>query len=151
MDKQDWHLLLFLLLSHHPPERLHRTIRMPLRGRNIYLCARCTGQLSGILSLLVAWFLGFEFPAWLYLSLVAILPLPSAVDWVTQSCKLRESRNTIRVATGFLLGVTKGLLLLMLIKGLFYMLLLAFAIGGVYVSSIVLIAWKTKFLDSYFD
>jgi len=151
MDKQDWHLLLFLLLSHHRPEKLHRTIHLPFRGRNVYLCARCTGEFSGILSLLIAWFLGFEFPVWLYLPLISILPLPSAVDWVTQSCKLRESRNTIRVFTGFLLGVTKGLLLLMLVKGLFYMLLPAFAIVGVYVSSICLIAWKTKFLDSYFD
>lgn len=151
MDKQDWHLLLFLLLSHHPPEKLNRAIRLPFRGKNIYLCARCTGQLSGILSLLIAWFLGFEFPAWLYLPLIAILPLSGVIDWVTQSCKLRESRNTIRVSTGFLLGVTKGLYLLMLVKGWFYMLLLAFAIGGVYVLSICLVAWKTKLLDSYFD
>jgi uncharacterized membrane protein len=151
MDKQDWHLLLFLLLSHHPPEKLNRTIRLPFRGRNIYLCARCTGQLLGILSLLIAWFLGFELPAWLYLPLIVVLPLSGVIDWVTQSCKLRESRNTIRVSTGFLLGVTKGLYLLMLVKGWFYMLLLAIAIGGVYVLSICLVAWRTKLLDSYFD
>ena len=151
MNKEDRHLLLFLLLSHHRPEQLHRTIHVNFRGRNIYLCARCTGEYSGILSLFIAWFLGFDFPAWLYLPLISILPLPSAFDWVTQSCKLRESRNTIRIFTGFLLGITKGLFLLMLVKGLFYMLLPAFAIVAVYISSICLIAWKTKFFDSYFD
>jgi len=151
MNKEDWHLLLFLLLSHHRPEKLNRTIHLPFRGRNIYLCARCTGEFSGIVSLFIAWFLGFEFPAWLYLPLISLLPLPAAADWVTQSCKLRESRNTIRVFTGFLLGITKGLLLLVLVKGMFYMLLPAFAIVGAYVASICLIAWKTKFVDSYFD
>jgi len=112
MNKEDWHLLLFLLLSHHRPEQLHRTIHVNFRGRNVYLCARCTGEYSGILSLFIAWFFGFEFPAWLYLPLISTLPLPSAFDWVTQSCKLRESRNTIRISTGFLLGITKGLFLL---------------------------------------
>lgn len=151
MNKEDRQLLLFLLLSHHRPERLHRTLHLRLRGRNIYLCARCTGEFMGILALFIPWFLGIELPPWLFLPLISILPLPSAADWVTQSCKLRESRNTIRVSTGFLLGITKGLLLLMLVKGLFYMLIPAFAIIGVYVSSICLIAWKTNFLESYFD
>jgi uncharacterized membrane protein len=151
MNKEDRRLLLFLLLSHHRPDQLHRTIRLPLGGRNIYLCARCTGEYSAILILFIAWFLGFEFPEWLYLPLISILPLPSAVDWVTQSCKLRESRNMIRVFTGFLLGITKGLFLLMLVKGLFYMLLPATVICGGYILSICLIAWKTKFFDSYFD
>ena len=144
-------MLLFLILSHHRPEKLHRSIHISFRNRNIYLCARCTGLYSGILSVFVAWFLGFDFPVWLYLPLLSILPLPSAVDWVTQSCKLRESRNTIRVCTGFLLGISEGLVLLMLVRGLFYLFLQGLAIVGVYVLSICLIAWKTKFLESYFD
>jgi len=151
MKKEDWYMLLFLLLSHHMPEKLHRTIHVSFRGKNVYLCARCTGIYSGILSVFVTWFLGFDFPAWLYLPLLPILPLPSAVDWVMQSCKLRESRNIIRICTGFLLGISEGLVLLMLIKGLFYLFLQGLAIVGVYVLSICLIAWKTKFFDSYFD
>ena len=151
MNTEDWRMVRFLLLSHHMPEKLHRTIRVGFHGRNVYFCARCTGIYSGILSVFVAWFLGFDFPAWLYLSLVPILPLPSAVDWVTQSCKLRESRNIIRICTGFLLGISEGLVLLMLVRGLFYLFLQGLAIGGVYVLSVCLIAWKTKFFDSYFD
>ena len=144
-------MLLFLLLSHHRPEKLHRTIRVSFRGRNVYLCARCTGIYSGILSIFVAWFLGFHFPTWLYLPLFSILPLPSTVDWITQSCKLRESRNTIRTCTGYLLGISGGLFLLMPVKGMFYLFLCALAIFGAYVFSIYVIAWKTKFLDSYLD
>jgi len=151
MDKEDWRLLLFLLLSHHRPEKLHRTINISFRGRNLYLCARCTGVYSGILSLFVASFLGFDFPTWLYLPLFSILPIPVTVDWITQSCKLRESRNTIRICTGYLLGISEGLFLLMLVKGMFYMVLHALAILGAYIFSIYVIAWKTKFLDSYFD
>ena len=151
MDKEDWHLLLFLLLSHHRPEKLHRTIHVSFRGRNVYLCARCTGKYSGILSVFVAWFLGFDFPTWLYVPLFSILLVPSTVDWITQSCKLRESRNTIRVCTGYLLGISEGLFLLMLVKGMFYLFLHALAILGAYIFSIYVIARKTKFLDSYFD
>jgi len=151
MDKEDWHLLSFLLLSHHKPEKLHRTIHVNFRGKNVYLCARCTGKYSGILSVFVAWFLGFNFPTWLYLSLFSILPVPSIVDWVTQSCKLRESRNTIRVCTGYLFGISEGFFLLMLVKGMFPLFPYALAILGAYIFSIYVIAWKTKFLDSYFD
>jgi uncharacterized membrane protein len=151
MDKEDWHLLLFLLLSHHKTEKLHRTIHVGFRGRSIYLCARCTGTYSGILSVFVAWFLGYGFPAWLYLPLFSVLPIPCIVDWFTQSCKLRESRNPIRVCTGYLLGISEGLLLLTLVNGMFYSLFIALAISGAYFLSIYVIAWKTKCLDSYLD
>jgi len=151
MDKEDLHLLLFLLLSHHRPEKLHRTIRINFRGRNVYICARCTGVYSGILSVFIAWFLGLNFPTWLYLPLYSILPLPAVVDWITQSCKLRESRNPLRVSTGYLLGISEGLFFLMLVRGMFYLFLWAFAILGAYILSIYVIAWKTSFLDSYLD
>lgn len=151
MDKEDWHLLLFLLLSHHRPEKLHRTIHVSFRGKKVYLCARCTGKYTGILSVFVTWFLGFNFPIWLYLPLVSILPVPTIVDWVMQSCRLRESKNTIRICTGYLLGIGEALFFLMLIKGMFYLFLCALAIFGAYVFLIYVIAWKTKFLDSYLD
>jgi uncharacterized membrane protein len=151
MDKEDWHFLLFLLLSHHKPEKLHRTIRISFRENTVYLCARCTGTYSGVLSIFIAWFLGYGFPTWLYLPLFSILPIPSTVDWFTQSCKLRESKNPIRICTGYLLGISEGLFLLMLVNGMFYSLLIALAISGAYFFSIYVIAWKTKCLDSYLN
>lgn len=151
MDKEDWRLLLFLLLSHHRPEKLHRTIHISIRGRDVYLCARCTGIYSGILSVFIVWLLGFSLPTWLYLPLLSILPFPSTIDWITQSCKLRESRNTIRICTGYLLGISEGLFLLILVNRMFPLFFYALVILGVYVFSIYVIAWKTKFLNSYLD
>lgn len=151
MGKQGWRYLLFLLLSHHPAEKLHRTICLGFRGKTVYLCARCAGRYLGIVNVLAAYFLGFRFPLWLYLPLILVLPMPAAVDWLTQSCKLRESRNSIRVGTGLLLGITEALLLLLLINGMFYTLLIAMIIIGIYAFVIYMIALKTKYLDSYLD
>ncbi len=151
MDKEDLRMIFFLLLSHHMPQRLHRTIRVGFRGKNIYLCSRCTGIYPAILSVFVASFFGFNFPAWSILPLLALLPLPSAVDWVTQSCKKRESKNIIRVVTGFLLGISEGLVILLLVKSLFTLFLQALAIVGAYILSILVIALKTKFHKTYFD
>ena len=151
MDKQDWRMLLLLLLSHHMPEKLNRTIHVRFRGRSIHVCARCTGVYSGALSVFVAGFFGFGFPLGSYVLLFALLPIPSAIDWMTQSCKKRESRNAIRISTGFLFGVSQGLFLLMIVNGLFTLFLQALAIIGIYLSSVYVIAWKTKCLDSYFD
>jgi uncharacterized membrane protein len=151
MDKKDWHYLLFLLLSHHKPDKLHRTIHINIRGKAIYLCARCTGKYSALLSVFIAWFLGYGFPAWAYFPLFTFLPLPSVVDWFTQSCKLRESKNTIRVCTGFLLGIAEGLVLLTIVKGMLYLFLSALAVFATYVLSIYIIALKTRRLDSYLD
>lgn len=141
-------MLLFLLLSHNMPENLDKTIHVKFLGRNVYLCARCTGVYSSISIVLVAWFLGFDFPTWSYLPLFSILPIPAAIDWITQSCNLRESRNWIRVCTGSLFGVSQGLFLLMLIKSMFWLFLQALAVVGVYLLSVYIIAWKTKFLGS---
>jgi len=61
-------------------------------------------------------FLGI--PLWLYPFGFVLFPLPSTIDWATQKIGLRESRNSIRVSTGFLLGVSQGLLIVSYLKGL---------------------------------
>ena len=151
MDRKDLRMIFFLLLSHHMPERLHRTIRVGFRGKCIHFCARCTGIYPGILSVFVFSFFGFSFPAWSILPLLIVLPFPTAADWVTQSCKKRESRNLVRVVTGFLLGIGYGLILLLLVKGLFILFLESLVIVGAYILVIIIIALKTKFHESYFD
>ena len=149
--KHDWRYLLCLMLSHHPPERLHRTICLGFRGKNIYLCARCTGTFSSLIAVLVAYFIGLRFPLWLYLPLISVLPIPVIVDWLTQSGKLRESRNSIRIGTGLLLGIAEADFLLLAINGMVSMFLAAMSIIGLYAISIYIVALKNKCLDSYLD
>jgi uncharacterized membrane protein len=151
MSKQTWCYLLFLLLSHHPQERLHRTIHIRLKRKNIYLCSRCTGTFLGIISILSANILGLRIPIELYFPLIAFLPLAAAVDWFTQSAKRRESKNWLRVCSGFLLGTAEALCLLLLINGFFLHFLLTLGIFSIYALSIYLIAAKTKCLDAYID
>ena len=109
--------LLFLLLSHHRADKLHRTIQVRIGQRNLYLCARGVGRYSGLIAaFIVNGFLGI--PLWLYPFGFVFFPLPSTIDWATQKIGLRESRNSIRVSTGFLLGVSQGLLIISYLKGL---------------------------------
>jgi len=108
---------LSLLLSHHPSEEIHRTIHPSLHGREIFLCARGVGRYVGLLStILLSPFLTLSNQA--YLLIFILFPLPSTLDWATQKFGLRESRNCIRVFTGFLVGVSQALLLTSLIAGL---------------------------------
>jgi uncharacterized membrane protein len=149
MVKQNWRYLLFLLGSHHPPDRLHRTISLSFKGKRVYLCSRCTGTGLGIIGIFVINAFGFGFPIEFYLPLISFLPLVTIVDWFTQSAKLRESNNKIRVSSGLLLGTSEALLLLLIIKGFLLMFLAGLVIVFAYVFSIYLIAAKTKCLDIY--
>jgi len=96
------------LLSHHLPDRFNRTIAIRGRYRTIHVCARCTGQLLG----LIAWLAAFAGFAVMRLSifdgrvqlLFAFFPLPAALDWFTQAVGGRESRNSLRIVSGVLLG-----------------------------------------------
>jgi uncharacterized membrane protein len=151
MAKRNWRYLLFLLASHHPKEKLDHTIRIGLHGKNIYLCSRCTGVTFGMASIFAAKLFRYTFPITLYLPLIALLPLMAAVDWFTQSAKLRESTTWLRVTSGFFLGNSYALILLLLIGGFYLQFLFAFGIGAVYAISIYLIASKTKCLELYLN
>jgi hypothetical protein len=93
--------------------------------------------------------LGRIFPVAFYLPLIAILPLMAIVDWFTQSAKLRESKTRIRLISGFLLGSSEALALLLLINGFYLQFLFAFGVASIYALSVYLIALKTKCLDIY--
>ena len=73
------------------------------RGRQFPLCARCTGTAVGFASLpLFALHIVHLDLAWAFLLL-----LPAWADGTTQFFGWRESRNWLRLATGFLLGVSQ--------------------------------------------
>lgn len=88
-----------LLVEHHPPWLRDRCLCLRLKGRHVYLCARCSGTVLGFVagSIIV---LGCP-----SLYSVALLALPALIDWGTQKLCLRESTNIIRVLTGFSLGL----------------------------------------------
>jgi uncharacterized membrane protein len=151
MVKRNWRYLLFLLLAHHPKGKIHHTIRVGFRGNNLYLCSRCTGVVLGIAAIFAGYAFGRTFPLALYLPLISFLPLIAAVDWFTQSAKLRESKTWIRLTSGFLLGNAEALSLLLLFGGFYLQFICAVGVASIYAVSVYLIALKTKCLDSYLD
>jgi uncharacterized membrane protein len=151
MAKRNWSYIFFLLTSHHPKERLNRTFRVGFRGKNVYFCSRCTGVAFGILAVFAGFIFGFRFPLQLYLPLISILPLVAVADWFSQSAKLRESKNWIRLASGFLLGGSEGLSFLLLFNGFFLLFFVVFGVASIYAVSVYLIAVKTKCLNRYLD
>jgi uncharacterized membrane protein len=96
------------LLSHHSPERWHRTLAVRRAGRVLHLCARCLGQAVGSLAwvscAIAALFEHFPMFSLRVQAVVALLPMAAALDWATQSMTLRESTNQLRVASGAMLG-----------------------------------------------
>ncbi len=68
-------------------------------GRRFPICARCTGELAGILVSLAASFFRLP-PVWLAVCLMA----PMVIDGFVQLCTAYESTNPRRFVTGFLFG-----------------------------------------------
>ena len=85
------------------------TIRLP--GREIRVCARCTGYLTGLIS--ATYTIGgtlstqFMFLGIRVQSLICLLLMtPLVIDWVGQKWGLRQSNNGKRLVTGFLMGLS---------------------------------------------
>lgn len=109
--------LLFLLLAHHGHDQLQRTIHLKLGSQDLYLCARGVGRYSGIIAIFILKnFLSI--PLWLYPLSFVIFPIPSTIDWALQKACKRESSNSIRIPTGFLVGVSQGLFIISYLQGL---------------------------------
>jgi uncharacterized membrane protein len=87
-----------------------------LLGRELRLCARCSGYAAGFL-LLTEVSRNFGIPVfhslgeWVQVLIAFTLLLPMVFDWVTQSWGLRESNNRLRVVTGAALGMGVALFL----------------------------------------
>lgn len=84
-------------------------ITLDILGRELKLCARCSGYVSGSLILMASheflrlpFFNSLNARAQMFLCL--LLLLPSVSDWMTQSWGWRESNNGLRLLTGLLLG-----------------------------------------------
>jgi len=112
-----------LLFSHHPPTHIHRTFRMKLFHKEIYLCARCSGMMSGLMSGLLL--LNVLNPTlskinfFILSTLIPLLILPATVDFIMQLNKGIESNNSRRFITGILFGISICLCIWNLFKGVF--------------------------------
>jgi uncharacterized membrane protein len=109
-SKDDILRILHYLISHHSEEYYNRTIRIRIRGKNLHICARCTGitssfLISAIVVFFLRIFLGFFINPYIALIISVILLIPTMVDWATQKLEFRESTNKIRIGLGILLGI----------------------------------------------
>lgn len=148
------------LLSHHTPDRFSRTFAVPWRGGSVHLCARCTGQFIGFVAYLVLFYGSSSFQslalAPITLVVAALLPLPAALDWITQSTGARESGNRVRLVTGVALGAAVADLLTLLLTArveLFLggLLILAAYLAGVLLSLKVSGAWRRVIHEHFPD
>ncbi len=135
------------LVAHHVPGRYDRTLAVSTRGRSYHFCARCTGEFFGVVAVL-AGFLAFPRLGGLGSTPVAEVALalcPSAalVDWLTQTVGSRESNNSLRVASGFLLGVAVGGWLEFGVTGRWLLFGSGVAVLGLYLAIASLVLYRT--------
>ena len=113
-DKQPPETVARLLLSHHPPEHLHRTLTVRVPGCGaVRLCARCCGVLTGLTvgTLLFAAAPASSLPTGRIarVAVVLLCVAPAVVDFQRQLLWGKESNNSRRLITGGLFGLALSL------------------------------------------
>jgi uncharacterized membrane protein len=149
MTDRDWRYLIFLLLAHHPKQKLDHTLQLSFRNRHLYLCTRCTGIAFGFITIWGFAFFGLTLPLQFYVPLISVLPIVAVADWFSQSAKLRQSRTWLRLGSGYLLGISESLGFLLLFTGFYLEFLLVVGVAAVYALAVFLIASRTRCLDAY--
>ena len=91
-----WWRLPFRVLCHGIPHRC-----LFLFGARMPICARCTAIYIGLIAGAAAFLIAPWIPTRLLRVTMWIALLPMAFDGFTQLARLRESTNTLRIATGF--------------------------------------------------
>lgn len=99
---------------HQRPER-----SFFFHGKQFPICARCTGELIGIIVTPIGYFFLKNLPIWVFF----VLLIPLVTDGLIQAKTKYESDNTKRLITGILFGI--GLMMLFMISTAY-----CFNIGG---------------------
>jgi uncharacterized membrane protein len=97
------------LLSHHRVEERHRCHRVRAGGREVAVCARCSGVYPGIAAGICLFVFGVASGLWA--PLIALGPAPALADWAVTTFTDRRGHNAVRTATGGLLGLAYGVAL----------------------------------------
>ncbi len=112
------HSVARLLISHHPPEHLHRTLRVP-GTQTVHVCSRCLGMALGAVFAMVAACFG-----WIHGGdsgqlgqLVPMMILPAVADFHGQLMHRWESTNYRRLVSGGLFGFALGYSLIAIERG----------------------------------
>ena len=94
----------FRLLCHGMPSR-----SLAMFGTTMPLCARCVGIYIGMMVGLAAYMLLPWLDEHLLRGFMYVAAVPIAADGITQLLRLRESTNSLRLATGFLAAFAFGM------------------------------------------
>ncbi len=145
--------IFYLITSHHPPCQLNRTWRLIVFGHRIYICTRCLGQYIGMaLAIFATISLDFQVECiGSALLFFGILPFPAAFDWFTQTVWGRESVNSIRVLTGFLLGISLGTSIGAFLSRNWNYLAVALLICFSYMIIIMILLRRNRIITAYLD
>lgn len=99
-----------VLLSHHRDDQLHLCYRVNVFGRELFLCARCSGIYPAMFLVLLAERLSGPWTWWVQWTLLFLAPLPALVEWgITVATARPERSNLTRTLTGMGLGAAIGM------------------------------------------
>ena len=100
------HSVAALLLSHHPPEHLHRTVVLGWGRHRVRLCARCLGVAIGAVAAAAAAAVAGPpaFSPWLVACCALAAAAGALVDFHGQMMRRWESTNARRLVTGAAFG-----------------------------------------------
>jgi uncharacterized membrane protein len=108
--------LSYVLLAHHPPNQLDHTITIKLGNKILYLCARCTGLLFGVIFSIFFFYFYSNIYVIPFPFIFVVCVIPGTLDWIYHNLDRWKSNNFIRVSTGFLLGIPIGFFILSLVS-----------------------------------
>ena len=133
-----------LFLTHHPIYESDHTFHLKFGRTYFYFCSRCSGVLIGAITSaffieLIQKIFNIPFNAELAVILCILLPIPSVIDWGSQSFGVRTSNTRLRLFTGFFLGM--GLNLLAYTRRYYFFMVI---IVGLYFFLVVLLMYLGK-------
>ncbi len=99
-----------VLLSHHRDDELHLCYRVNIFGKELFLCARCSGIYPAMFVVLFTERMTGPWPWWVQWGLLFIAPLPALIEWgITVATARADRSNLVRTYTGMGLGVGIGM------------------------------------------